>query len=196
MSRVSLPPEEEELLIKKSQKNRKEFAPLFTHYQPLIKRYFQRHLRSEEGDELTAQVFAKALSGLDNFRWQGVSFSAWLYKIAHHTLVDFYRRGNKETNKNRNLEEARELPTPAKDPEELSYERETALEIEQLLKELPEREKEIIYLKFFDGYTNKIIAKLSGLSETNVSTIVYRAVNRLRQRLPANRVPPPITNNQ
>lgn len=188
MSKVSLPPEEEELLIKKSQRNRKEFAPLFAHYQPLIKRYFQRHLSSEESDELTAQVFAKALSGLDNFRWQGVSFSAWLYKIAHHTLVDFYRLTNKETSKNRDLEEARELPTPETNPEKLSYEQETASEIEQLLKELPAREKEIVYLKFFDGYTNKTIAKLAGLSETNVSTIVYRAVNRLRQRLLADRV--------
>lgn len=183
MSKVSLPPEEEERLIKKSQKNRKEFAPLFAHYQPLIKRYFQRHIRAEDSDELTAQVFAKTLSGLDNFHWQGVSLSAWLYRIAHHTLIDFYRAENKEANKNMGLEEARELPTPHRDPEELSYERETASEIEQLLKELPAREKEIIYLKFFDGYTNKTIAKLTGLSETNVSTIVWRAVNRLREKL-------------
>lgn len=185
MSKVSLPLAEEERLIKKARKDRREFAPLFSHYQPLLKRYFGRHLSSAESEDLTSDVFAKALSGLDNFRWQGVSFSAWLYKIAHHTLVDFYRR-QQQTKGDKGLEEAHELPTPSQDPESLFCERETASEIEQLLKELPEREREIIYLKFFDGYTNKTIAKLSGLSETNVSTIVYRTVRRLRQRLFTN----------
>lgn len=196
MSKVSLPLEKEEKLIKKAQKNRREFAPLFQHYQPLIKRYFARHFCLEEGEDLTAQVFEKAFLGLPNFRWQGLSFSAWLYKIAHHTLIDFYRQSNRENEKETGIKEARELSCPGKNPEEFSCEQETNVEIEKLLQELPEREKTIIYLKFFDGYTNKTIAQITNLSETNISTIVWRAVNRLRQRLLADRVPPPITSNQ
>lgn len=183
MSKISLPPAVEEKLVKQAQKNRKDFAPLFTHYQPLIKRYFGRHLPTEDSNELTARVFEKALSGLANFRWQGVSFSAWLYKIAHHTLIDFYRQKNRENLKLTELEQAQELPTAAKDPEDTAFDQETGKEIAALLENLPEREKKIIYLKFFDGCTNKTIARLTGLSETNVSTIVYRAVNRLRQAL-------------
>ena len=183
MSRVSLPLKEEEKLVALSQRNPKNFAPLFKHYYPLIKRYFERKLHGADTEDLTAKVFEKALAGLPNYKWQGVSFSAWIYQIAHHLLIDYFRETSKETGKKMELPEEVELSDKGKGPDEAAYENETAFEISNLLKELPERERNIIYLKFFEGYTNKTIAKIEGITETNVSTIVYRAINRLRGKL-------------
>ena len=183
MSRVSLPLKEEEQLIASAQKNPKNFAPIFKHYFPLIKRYFERKLPGVDVDDLTSRVFEKAIAGLPNYKWQGVSFSAWIYRIAHHLLIDYFREINKETNKEMEISEDIEISDKNKGPEELAFESETAVEIRNLLKDLPEREREIIYLKFYEGYTNKTIAKIEGLTETNVSTIVHRAINKLREKL-------------
>ena len=59
----------------------------------------------------------------------------------------------------------------------------TSFLLSRVLSEFPEREARIVYLKFFEGYTNKGISEILKLSETNVSTIVYRAVNKFRDYL-------------
>jgi RNA polymerase sigma-70 factor (ECF subfamily) len=50
-----------------------------------------------------------------------------------------------------------------------------------LLAQLPDRERELISLKYGAGATNRAIAKVTGLSESNVGTIVHRVVEALRR---------------
>ena len=50
-----------------------------------------------------------------------------------------------------------------------------------LVERLPERERELLALKYGAGITNRAIAELTGLSESNVGTIVHRAVQTLRR---------------
>lgn len=180
MSKISLDPKIELEHIERARKDKQHFAPLYSHYEKHINRYFMyRTTNTEAAEELTAKVFEKALNGLDNFQWQGVSFSAWLYRIAHNTLVDFYRAENK--NKAVSLELHKNIQSDENSPQQ---EVEKVFEEEllyKLLEELPPREKDIIYMKFFDGYTNRLISQLTGLSETNVGTIIYRAIKRMRQ---------------
>jgi len=181
MSRISMDLKDEKRLINLSRRDKKHFGPLYKHYVRHIMTFFSTRLRNKElCEELTSQTFEKALKGLDNFQWQGVSFSAWLYRIAHNTLVDYYRKNNKR-NKTINMAENIDL----EDKNSLSVVEEVEIAFEQeylkkLLEELSGREKEIIYMKFYDGYTNRIIAELMSLSETNVGTIVYRAIRKLR----------------
>ncbi|MEK7610891.1 MAG: sigma-70 family RNA polymerase sigma factor [Patescibacteria group bacterium] len=181
MSKISLNPALEEDLIKKCRRDKKYFAPLFEHYYPYIKSYFLRHVPAETADELTAKVFEKAFTGLDNYKWQGVSFSAWLYRIAGNTLIDYYRQYTREVNRKLPFQEAETVPDKTKDPEESYLEMDLKNDIDEILATLPAREKEIIYLKFYEGQTNKTIAAQLGLSETNVSTIVYRSIAKLRE---------------
>ncbi len=181
MSVISLDLKKEQKLISLAKKDKKFFAPLYEHYVRHIMKYFQIRLNDKQiSEELTSKVFEKALAGIDNFQWQGVSFSAWLYQIARNTLVDYYRQSEKNK-KTGVLDETIKLQSPTETPEE---EIQTMFEQEYLykiIKELPQKEQEIIYMKFFDGYTNRVIANLTGLSETNVGTIIYRAIKRLRE---------------
>lgn len=181
MSKISLNPTVEEALIKKCRRDKKFFAPLFEHYYPYIKNYFLRHVRAETADELAAKVFEKAFIGLDNYKWQGVSFSAWLYRIAGNSLIDYYREYTREVNRKLPFQVAETVPDKAKDPEDSYLEMDLKNDINEVLTTLPEREKEIIYLKFYEGQTNKTIAQQLGLSETNVSTIVYRSIAKMRE---------------
>lgn len=183
MSKISLDPETERRLIKKTQRDKKAFAPLYKHYYPYIKRFFAIRLTDfEVVEDLTSKVFEKALLGIDSFQWQGVSFSAWLYKIAKNTLVDFFRE-QERTKRETSLSNIRPLKSFDKTPEEILIEMDSENELHLLLDVLPKREREIIYMKFFEGYTNRAIARLTGLSETNVGTIVYRTVRKLREKL-------------
>ncbi|MFC1621963.1 RNA polymerase sigma factor [Patescibacteria group bacterium] len=181
MSKVSMDLKKEKRLIELARKDKKHFGPLYKHYVRHIMKYFSFRLNNNQiAEELTSQTFEKALKGLDNFQWQGVSFSAWLYRIARNTLVDYYRK-NEKRSKVSSLDDTFEpegdSPTPPEQVE-IAFEQEY---LHKLLNELPQRDRDIIYMKFFDGYTNRVIAKTTGLSETNVGTIVYRAIRKLRE---------------
>jgi len=176
----------EEKLIKqakaiKSGEN-KPFGKLYEFYYPKVRGYFLIRTRDEKKTEdLTSQVFEKALAGLDSFQWQGVPFSTWLFKIAQNTLFDAFRSERKRAKVS--LEKIPPIKTGEMGPEEAALQTESYEILERLLFKLPERERDIIYMKFYEGYTNRAIAHLTGLSETNVGTILYRTLRRLRQEL-------------
>lgn len=187
MSKVSLDWETEKELAGKLNRGKLAqqqavFAKIYEHYHPHLLRYFKNKVNREEiAEDLTATVFTKAFESRSNYRWEGVPLSAWLYRIAHNLLIDHYRlSGRSQT---LDLSQAPPIadlkPTP--EVEFQQWEREQILK--DLVQKLPPREKNIILLKFFEGYTNRAIAKMTGLSETNVGTIVYRIVKQMRGSL-------------
>ncbi len=187
MSKVSLPKEQEKSLVERmqrgSQKQKEEcFTTLYLHYKPHIYRYLRAKVNAEEvADDLTATVFTKALEAIASYRWEGLPFSAWLYRIAHNALIDYYRKQSRSQSVS--LEDAPPLRDKSPNPEELFFQWEMGETVKTLVSQLPPREKNIISLKFFEGYTNRRIAQLTGLTETNVGTIIYRIVKRMREEL-------------
>ena len=79
------------------------------------------------------------------------------------------------------LDEAMEV-AGGRTPEELAEQRSDAARLERLLGGLPDRERELVALKYGAGLTNRAIARLTGLSESNVGTILHRTVQGLRAR--------------
>ncbi len=186
MSSISLDPKLEKKLIEQARKDKSKFGPLYKHYKKYILEFFKHRVNDYlTSEELTSVVFEKALNGLDNFQWQGVPFSAWLYRIARNTLIDHYRQSTK-AKRTSSIEVIAELPSKEKPPHEKIETMFSEEILYQIINELPSREKEIIYLKFFDGYTNKVIAQITNLSETNVGTIIYRTIRKLRKMYQEN----------
>ena len=77
------------------------------------------------------------------------------------------------------------IPSP-QNIEQDGQEREERQRLVELLRTLPEREAELVALKYGAGLTNREIARTTGLSESNVGTILYRTVNWLKQKLEAD----------
>jgi len=179
-------PKEEEDLIRQAKSvksgENKPFGRLYENYYPKVKGYFLARVNDEKkAEDLAAKVFEKALAALPGFHWQGVPFSAWLFTIARNTLFDTYRA---ERGKYRvSIEDLPHLETRDAGPEEIATQGENYEILEEALFSLPEREKEIVYMKFYEGCTNRAIAKYTGLSETNVGTILYRTLRKLRKEL-------------
>lgn len=177
---------EEEKLIREAKRVRggpnRPFGQLYAHYAPKVRGYFlARTNELSLAEDLTSRTFEKALHGLDSFQWQGVPFSSWLFTIARNTFFDHLRseRGKKKTSLEATAPVRSELP----DQFEELVQREEYGFLEGAVLTLTEREREIVYLKFYEGQTNRTIAKATGLSETNVGTILYRTMRKLQKRL-------------
>ena len=83
------------------------------------------------------------------------------------------------------LEHAANHPAPAPSPPETVMHREEIARLRAALSTLPEREQEIIRLKFLGGLGNKEIAKVLRLRPGHVAVILYRALRKLRTQLDA-----------
>lgn len=171
-------PTEERKLVEKSKKNKKDFDALYKIYYPVIKAYiYKRVYNKEDVDDIVSKIFLKTLRGIDDFKWQGVNFSSWVFRIAKNSLIDYYRE-YKKGQKVSSIEE-KEIKSD-ENLDTLEYNYNLSNKLFEKIKKLDERTQKIVYMKFFEGYTNKSISQILDLTETNVSTLVYRALKKLK----------------
>lgn len=126
-------------------------------------------------EDLTSLTFEKAWVARHRYRRDLAAFSTWLMAIARNVGVDHYRRRRPMAP----LEAAEHL-ADASDPHAQVEQRESFERLAGLLEQLPERDRELIALKYGAGLNNRAIARQLGLSETNVGSILHRAVQKLR----------------
>lgn len=129
-------------------------------------------------EDLTAETFEKAWRKRHRYRDDLASFSTWLFTIARRIAIDHYRRKRPEVP----LSEAGPMPDE-ETLEHLVSRKAEFQRLSRLLGQLEERERELVALRFGAGLTNRDIAGLTGLSESNVGVILHRTMKRLRSRL-------------
>jgi RNA polymerase sigma-70 factor (ECF subfamily) len=145
---------------------------VYTELMPRVFNYFRYHgLEDALAEDLTALTFEKAWRKRESYRHDMAAFSTWVLRIAHNVAMDHFRRRTQEFTHNAQAS-----------PEEQLLEQDDLARLRKLLAQLPPREQELVALKYGSGQTNRAIAQLTGLSETNVGTILYRVVNHLRER--------------
>src|SRR6266404_3647960 len=88
---------EERRLIEAAQREPARFADLYEHYFELVYAYVARRVRDRnEAEDLTAEVFHRALRSLPRFKWTGAPFAAWLFRISANMIVDRAQRAARE----------------------------------------------------------------------------------------------------
>ncbi len=156
-----------------------DFGLLYeTHLTGIYRFVYYRVGEKALAEDLTSDIFTRALAAFGRFDSRKASFPTWLYTIARNTLTDYFRKPAKE----KKLDETEESYIPsaaAPIEEELAREEEFQV-LHRCLRKLRTREQEIISLKFSSGLTNRDIAAITGLSETNVGTILCRTIRKLR----------------
>jgi RNA polymerase sigma-70 factor (ECF subfamily) len=108
-------------------------------------------------------------------------FASWLFGIARNAVNDHYRSKKRFSWLPLELFQQEALPAP--DLEAIFVGQETESELVVALTKLDRRERDVLGLKFAGELTNREIAKLTGLKESNVGVIVYRAIQKLRRML-------------
>jgi RNA polymerase sigma-70 factor (ECF subfamily) len=130
-----------------------------------------------EAEDLAARTFEKAWRSRDRYRSDLAEFSTWLYRIAQNLCADHHRARRDHLPLDAAMDAAVE-GTP-----ELHATRESDFaRMSRLVALLPERERELIALRYGADLGHQFIARLTGLSVSNVSTILHRAVQLLRAR--------------
>ncbi len=126
-------------------------------------------------EDLTSLTFEKAWLARHRYRRDVAKFCTWLLTIARHVAIDYYRSRKPYVS----LDEATDV-AGGETPDELSEQRSEFGRLTRLLAALPERERELIALKYGAGMTNRAIAKATRLTESNVGTVLHRAIQVLR----------------
>ncbi len=158
---------------------RETFAELYEEYLPKVFRYLQYKVSNIQlTEDLTSAVFEKALVNFGKYSSDKAKFSTWIFSIARNLVIDHYRvQGRRQTV---SLEEAAEMSSGDLALEEELVRKEELRKLRVSLSGLSQEEQEIISLKFGSELNNRQIARMLGLSESNVGTKLYRAVRKLR----------------
>jgi RNA polymerase sigma factor (sigma-70 family) len=158
------------------------FAELYDHYFPRIFNYVRYRVQdSNLADDLTALIFERALQHISHYNQEKGTFSVWIFAIARNAISDHLRAQRRH--RWFSLDTIWEWASSSPQPDELVIKGETRDELLEALEGLGERERDIIALKYGAQLTNRRIASLTGLSESNVAVILYRSVRRLRDSL-------------
>lgn len=171
---------DEQLLIEAARKNPGRFAELYEANFERVYAYVASRVRDrDEAQDVTADVFHKALANLPRFEWRGAPFAAWLYRIAANAIVDRAARA------------ARERTIPAPDDPPFSdpalndpglEEVERRARLFRMVRSLPKDQHRVIELRFAQEMSIREIAGLMGRSEGAVKQLQFRALETLRAR--------------
>jgi RNA polymerase sigma-70 factor (ECF subfamily) len=180
-SSVAILPNEQALVVRATVEPA-AFAAVYDHYFPCIYNYVRcRVTDAESADNLTAHVFERALVHLGGYRPEKAPFAAWLFTIARNAVNDHLRA--RARRRWISLDRLRDQPGAGLAPDEIMMCDETRAELLAALGRLKDRERDLIALKFGAGLTNRTIAKLTGLGESHVGVVLYRAIRRLRTEM-------------
>jgi RNA polymerase sigma-70 factor, ECF subfamily len=176
-SSVGMPVAEQDLAARMAL-DRDDFARVFDEYYPAIYNYMYYRLRdTHAASELAADVFEQVLRSIDRYRPERGPLAGWIYGIARRLVINHLRRRRFRW---LSLDHLRDRDSKEPSPDELVAVREQERKLLEALGTLKEREQDLLALKFAGQLSNREIAALTGLSESNVAVIIYRAVQRLR----------------
>ncbi len=175
--------DESQLVERAKDMDEHALASLYSSYHPRIYSYAFLQLGDvQAAEDLASDVMLKVLESIDGYRFKGRPFSAWVFRIARNKLVDLHRKRKRNGNLNRwDPPTAIELA-----PETLA---ERALDRGQLqiaLKYLTEIQRQVIVLKFIEGFDNATVAHVLGKREGAVKSVQHRALRSLRRILSPN----------
>ncbi len=155
-----------------------DWNAVFTEQLPRVYNYFGYRLdNGADIQELTARTFEKAWRARHRYRRELAGFGTWLLRIAHNVAIDHLRLA-------RDFAPLEVLDETAAEsgPETQQESASDMARLRSLIPTLPTRDRELLALKYGAGASNREIASVTGLSESNVGTILHRTVQLLRER--------------
>lgn len=159
------------------------FGELYSIYLDRIYRYVFYQVKDKmTAEDVTEEVFLKAWKAIGSCKGKELTFSPWLYRIAHNHIIDYLRSRQKYLSKKYSATEVGNI-AGAGGPEP---EMEAKLEWQELLETiscLPQNQKQVVLLKFTEGLDNREISHIMGKSQGAIRVLQMRALATLRRRL-------------
>jgi len=175
----------ERRLIEAAQSDPARFGEVYENYFALVYAYVTRRVRTRDvAEDLTAEVFRKALASLPRFKWRGAPFAAWLFRIASNMIADRSKRVAREVS----LDEAGATERGSRaqigkgadtsQQKDLEDSERRAL-LFRLVDELAEDQCRVLLMRFAEEKSIREIAAALGRSEGAVKQLQFRALENL-----------------
>ena len=143
-----------------------------------------RYILNRTGDaataeDLTSEVFMRAVAALPRYRHRGAPLASWLFRIAHDRVIDFHRASGRHPLSE--LEES--LSASGPDPETAFLEQAEAARVRRAMIELTAEQRDVLYFRFAEGLSIDNTASLMGKTPGAVKALQFRALQALGRKL-------------
>jgi RNA polymerase sigma-70 factor (ECF subfamily) len=181
--------EQEKHLVERAKSNTEAFGEIFDKYYSQILGYILKRTASiETAQDITSEVFLKALHNLHKFHWRNIPFSAWLYRIANNEIANHFRRNGKQQSGLDKISNSLVYSEPSPESELLAAEAELKkhedfLILHKNIARLSTRYQEVIVLRFFEKKRIHEIAEILGKREGTIKSLLHRGLEKLRESM-------------
>jgi RNA polymerase sigma-70 factor (ECF subfamily) len=171
-----MPDADERLLVEAAQRDPSRFAELYERHFERVYAYVVHRVRDRDAaEDVTSDVFHKALAGLRQYEWRGAPFGAWLLRIAANAVIDRSKRAARE------VVYTDRLPEGAAEPDVMLVDQ-WAL-VFRLIEELPTEQRTVIVERYVEERSIKEVAARLHKSEGAIKQLQFRALQTLRTRM-------------
>jgi RNA polymerase sigma-70 factor (ECF subfamily) len=173
---------DQDQLIQQAKTDPEAFGQLYElHVEKIYNYIYDRIGNRDDAEDLTARVFYRALNHIPHYKNKGVPFAAWLYRIAHNLVANWYR-----DQKRRPTVALDSLNLQGNNRENPHHVAELANEHEILLaavQKLPPLRQELLTLKYVERMSNAEIGQIMGRSEGAIKSLYHRTLVALKELL-------------
>ncbi|MEA3352173.1 MAG: sigma-70 family RNA polymerase sigma factor [Chloroflexota bacterium] len=172
---------EDEAVALATQGDRQAFGELYDRYVKRIYNYiYYRTSNAADAEDLTERVFFRAIRHIEGYENRGFPFSAWLYRIAHNLVANWYRDNSRRD----------EIPLDAvafslhyegEYPEASVLEDEEHAALLTIIRRLHADRQQLLILKFVQRITNAEIGQIMGRTEGAIKSLYHRTLVALRE---------------
>jgi RNA polymerase sigma-70 factor, ECF subfamily len=158
------------------------FGELYERYAPAVFRFLSSQLQNSlDAEDMVGEVFLKAWRALPGFRDRGAPFSAFLFRIAHNSLIDHYRT---RPHRREHLDlDDQPLPDPHPEPMEQMVAKLDLQELRRVLSTLREDYRTVLVARYISDLTHEETALMMGRSAGAVRVLQHRALTALRKQM-------------
>lgn len=176
--------EEEKKLVENAKKDIEAFCQLYDLYYPRIFGYILKRVANLEiAQDVASETFLKSMGNIQKFKWKGISFASWLYRIASNEIANHFRKSKYRKVSLDKIPSLVATSNPAEDfiraESELKKQKEF-LELHQKISQLPILYQEVIVLRFFEKKKIKEISEILGKREGTVKSLLHRGLKKLK----------------
>lgn len=163
------PDPDDRSLVEAAQADPARFLDLYDRHFNRVWAFVVRRASSRaEAEDVTSDVFRKALEHLPRYEWRGTPFVAWLFRIASNALATRWQKTGRESG------------DPPPDEAQAYPDVEQQVMLFQLVERLPEMQRQVIELRFVEQRSVQEVAEVLGKSEGAIKQLQHRALETLR----------------
>ncbi len=171
---------DEKQLIEQARTDKEAFGQLYEIYVDRIYNYvYYRTGNVADAEDLTAKIFMRAMQHIHRYVDKGVPFSAWLYRIAHNLVANWYRDNSRR--KVISLDDVSNWRVQEDGPEFAAQLTEDKDALLQAIRRLPADRQELLILKFVERLSNAEVGEIMGRSEGAIKSLYHRTLLSLKE---------------